>query len=194
MGDALDVVLALAAGRRHHRGIALGLADERLGQRRHDGDLVRLQIRFVFADDLIAHFGVLGVVEQRHGRPEHHLAGGGNLGHVDHLRVRQLALDVANAGFGEALALLRGVVFGVLAQVAVLAGRANSLGDGRADDVLQLRQLFAQLLGAGHGHWRHVVVLGWASPACRVCRRRTLSALPWRIAVQIASPPAKVVV
>src|SRR5262249_16041965 len=57
----------------------------------------------------------------------------------------------------EALALLRGVVFGVLGEVAMRARFGNRLDDRRALDALQVTKLFLELAVAapGHPHFVH---------------------------------------
>src|SRR5690606_3082009 len=66
--------------------------------------------------------------------------------------VRQLALQLLDPAFDEALLLARGVVLGVLLEVAV----ATRLGDGRDHfrtlDRLEVVKLLAQALGAFQGH------------------------------------------
>src|SRR5690606_23968815 len=73
-------------------------------------------------------------------------------GHVDQVGVRQLALQLLDAALDEALLLARGVVLGVLLEVAVGAG----LGDGgdhfRPLHRLEVVKLLAQALGALERH------------------------------------------
>ncbi len=64
---------------------------------------------------------------------------------------RQLVLDVLDARLDHALALLGGVVLGVLAEVAVLARNADFAGDLRTF-LLEPSELFLELLGPAWGH------------------------------------------
>ena len=82
-------------------------------------------VGFVFADDLVALFGVVFGIDQVNGRAEHHLAAGVELLHVDDLRQGEFGLKVPDTCFRQSLLLLRGMVFGVLAQIAVLPGGAD---------------------------------------------------------------------
>src|SRR6185312_304462 len=61
-------------------------------------------------------------------------------------------LDLADAAFDETLLLARGVVFGVLLEVAVRARFCDRSDDTRAVDGFQLLQFRAQALGTGFGH------------------------------------------
>ena len=68
------------------------------------------------------------------------------------MRVRELGLDVADARFNEALALLCRVVFGVFGDVAVQASLADRAHDRRPLDGLEALQLRPESLRAGGGH------------------------------------------
>ena len=67
---------------------------------------------------------------------------------VDDLGVREVRLDVLDAPFDEALLLARGVILGVLAQIAVRARLGDRLDDARPVLGLEALQLAAQALGA----------------------------------------------
>ena len=94
------------------------------------------------------------LVFELHGGAEHHLARIREAAGVDDLRGAELALDLADAPFDEALLLARGVILGVLRKIAVAARLGDGLDDIRARFGLQLLQLGAQRLGATHGHGR----------------------------------------
>ena len=73
-------------------------------------------------------------------------------GGVDDFGGRQLGLDLADAAFDEALLLARGVVFGVLGQVAVTARLGDRLDDARTILALQPLEFVAQRFGAAQRH------------------------------------------
>src|SRR5262249_17453403 len=66
------------------------------------------------------------------------------LGDVDHGGAGDLVLDLGEPTLDEALALARGMIFGVLREVAVLARLRDRLDDRRALDKLQMLRLFLQ--------------------------------------------------
>ena len=162
-------------------------------------------VRFVVADDLVADF-VAGVfVGQHHGRPEDDLAGVGHRGYVDDLGVGELAFDVFDAAFDEALTLAGGVVFGVFLEVAVFARFGDGLDDGGAVYGFELFQFGAQGFGAagGHGDFVHRIFLALSlsrdsgsgmGGQCSSCRARTCADSGILRAMQRALPPAMVVV
>ena len=73
-------------------------------------------------------------------------------GGVDDFGGRQLGLDLADAAFDESLLLARGVVFGVLGEVAVAARLGDRLDDARPILALQPLQFVAQRFSAAQGH------------------------------------------
>ena len=94
-------------------------------------------------------FGVL--VHQRDGGAEFH-TGAGELRHVDHLGAADLVLKLHHAAFDEALAFLRGVIFGVLGEIAMRARFGDHLDDGGPLHGLEIIDLFFQGLVALGGH------------------------------------------
>src|SRR4029079_7800080 len=70
---------------------------------------------------------------------------------VDDLRGGELALDLEDAAFDEALLVLGGLVLGVLGQVALGTRFGDGLDDGVALDVLQPAELFPKLFGTASG-------------------------------------------
>src|SRR4029077_16988017 len=88
------------------------------------------------------------LVFQFHSGTEDDLAPRIQLGRIDDLRCRQLALDVLDATLDESLTVLRSLVFSVFTDVALRAGFCDRIDDARAIDSLEPLQLFAQLLGA----------------------------------------------
>src|SRR5437763_118777 len=81
-------------------------------------------------------------------RAEDDASVGMNAARIDHVRVRELALDIANARLDEALPLLGGVVIGVLRDIAVRAGFRERTAHRRPLDRLQSLQLGFEALGA----------------------------------------------
>jgi hypothetical protein len=90
----------------------------------------------------------LSSFEHVDGGAEYDLTGARQLGHVDDLGIGQLGLDVFDAPLDKALLLARGVILGVLLQIAMGARLGDGLDDPRALDFLQMLQLGAQLLSA----------------------------------------------
>src|SRR3546814_15275317 len=72
---------------------------------------------------------------------------------LDDLRMRQLSLELLDPAFDEALLLARGVVLGVLLQVAVRTRLGDRVDHRRALDRLAFVQLRAQALRALGGQW-----------------------------------------
>ena len=72
-------------------------------------------------------------------------------GRVDDLGGRELAFDFLDAAFDEALAILGGVVLGVLGQVTLGARLGDRVDHPGALDGLELVQLGLELLGAAFG-------------------------------------------
>src|SRR6185369_232263 len=109
------------------------------------------EIGLVVADDLVGHLGAAVLVLEIDRRAEDDAAAGVEGRRVDDLRRRELALDLGDATFDEALLVLGGLVLGVLRDVAVRARLGDRLDRGVALDRLQAVELFAQLLGAASG-------------------------------------------
>ena len=82
-----------------------------------------------------------------------------------------LRLDLLDAALDEALLLARGVIFGVLRQIAVAARLGDRLDDARALLGLQPLELGAQRLGAAQRHGR--ALHAPSASLCRSCRRLT---------------------
>jgi len=122
-----------------------------------DREALGLDVGFVLADDLVGAL-LLGVlVDEGHGRAElDHLAG--KLGDVDHLGARNLILKLEHAALDEALALARGVVLGILRDIAVLARLGDRADDRGTFDRLQLLELLFKPLEAfrRHGNLVHL--------------------------------------
>src|SRR5690349_8268487 len=146
-----DLVALDAAGGLHFDYFARLLADQGAGDRRADVDAAVLDVGFVLADDLPGEGAALAVLDVDGGAEDAAAAGVDQLG-VDHLRVAELRLELGDAAFDEAGALARGVVLGVLGEVAVGARLANRRRVGGTLDRLQPVQLFAQQVGAALGH------------------------------------------
>jgi hypothetical protein len=83
-------------------------------------------------------------------RPDHP-ALGVERGRVDDLRRGQLALDLEDAAFDEALLVLGRLVLGVLGQIALGTRFRDRLDHRMALDVLQSSQLFLQFFGTASG-------------------------------------------
>src|SRR3546814_6734198 len=119
VADFDDLELACPAGRLDRHLVALVLADQRTRDRRRNRDLAVLDVGFQVTHDLVALLLAAVGVGQQHGRAEHDPGAGIERGDVDDLRMRQLSLELLDPALDEALLLARGVVHGVLLQVAV---------------------------------------------------------------------------
>ena len=101
-----------------------------------------LQVGLVVADDLVGHLGAAVLVLEIDRRAEHDAAIGIERRRVDDLGGGELALDLQDAAFDEALLVLGRLVLGVLGQVALRARFGDRLDHGVALDRLQPVQLF----------------------------------------------------
>ena len=116
--DVGDLVGAGAAGRRNLHAVADLPADQRLGERRGERDGPRLHVGLVRADDAVGLLLLRLLVDDRDAGAELHLVAG-QLGDVDHLDGGDDRLQLRDAALDEGLPLARGVVLGVLRQVAM---------------------------------------------------------------------------
>ena len=67
------------------------------------------------------------------------------------LRCRELAFDLEDAPFDEALLVLRSLVLGVLRQIALCARFRDRLDHRVALDALQAREFFLEFFGTANG-------------------------------------------
>ena len=139
-----DLVIAVARRGRDLDLLALLAADERAAERRIVADPPHLRVRFGLADELVLHL-LLVLVDQRDGRAEHDLVAR-QRGRIDHHRSAEAVLEVGDHRLDLALALLRRMIFGVLAEIAVRARFLDRLDDRRT--------LQAQPLAARSSSWR----------------------------------------
>src|SRR5690606_27343302 len=130
VADVDDLVLAGAGGRFDRDAVAGVLADHRPRHRRRDRDQPELDVRFQVAHDLVTLFLVGLDIGDRDRRAEHDPVADVELAHVDDVGMGKLALQLLDATFDEALLLARGVVLGVLLEVAV-GPRLGNGGDHR---------------------------------------------------------------
>ena len=89
------------------------------------------------------------------GGAEHHLVAGKALG-IDHHRPAEAVLDLGDLRLDLALALLGGMIFGILGKVAVRARFFDRVDDRRPLDGLEVPNVAVQLLIA-FGQHRHLV-------------------------------------
>src|SRR6266496_5470905 len=151
--DRVDLVLALAAGRRELHDVALLLADHGPGDRRGDADLPLLQVGLELAHHLVAHLVArLGVGDGDGGAEDDAVAL--QLADLDHLGARDPVLDLEEAALEVRLLVLGGVVLRVLGEIAVGARLRDLPHDLGALDRLQPLQLFLEPRepGLGDGH------------------------------------------
>src|SRR5690606_9416209 len=151
VADADDLVGARAAGHDDLDGVALVLADQRPRHRRGHRNPPLLDVSLQLADDLVGDGRFVVVqVHQLDGGTEHDARTRRDLGRIDHLRVRQRGFELLDAALDETLLLAGGVVFGVLAQVAMRARLGDGVDHRRALDRLQFFKLRTQALRAAH--------------------------------------------
>src|SRR5690606_36757566 len=170
--------------------VALLLADQRTGDRRRDRDQPVLDVGLVLAHDLIAHrFAVLDI-DEMHGRNEYDAAIRVDLRDVDDLRVRELRLDISNAGLDQTLLLFGGVVLRILTRVAVSPRLRNCSHHPRALLRLETLQLLSELLGPARRQWN---LTQTAASSCRSCNRLTIPFSRWSTVSLVALPAGRVV-
>src|SRR5690606_2524617 len=125
MFHLINLILHFPARGFDHDHIALFFADEGAGNGGADGDSVVFYIRFVVADDAVDFLLFRLAVNDGNGGAKTYLARVGNGFDIDNLRIGQLAFDFLDAAFAKALLFARGVILGVLFQIAVLARFGN---------------------------------------------------------------------
>src|SRR5690606_6388507 len=113
-----------------------------------------------------------------------------DLGRIDHLRVRQRGFELLDAALDETLLLAGGVVFGVLAQVAMRARLGDGVDHRRALDRLQFFKLRTQALRAAHSQGNPIHA---CKVLCSSCNECTGPAPSWSSAATRAQAPATVV-
>src|SRR5581483_3595339 len=119
------------------------------GDGREDRDPPRSRIGFVRPDDLVADLlAVLAAQELRRAERDP----GALLRRVDHLRGGDLRLELPDTPLDEPLALLGGVVLGVLREVSVRARLGDRLDDAGALLALELLELLLEPGVALPGH------------------------------------------
>src|SRR5262249_47258326 len=148
------------------------LAEQRPSEGAGDADAPLGEVGLVGAEDAVGDLLARVRVRELDGGPEGDLVAG-ELARVDDLGPGQLVLDLLDASFDERLPLACGVVLGVLAQVAVLAGGRDRLDDGGPRDALELTELVPKLGRTFRGdgvllhRWGADLARerGWAEPA-----------------------------
>src|SRR5690348_4095078 len=100
--DAENLVGPVAAWCGHGDGIADLLADQRLGERRRNGQLAALDVGLVHADDLVGGFLLGLLVHQPDMRAELDVLAG-QRGRIDHLGRGNDLLQLRDASFDEGL-------------------------------------------------------------------------------------------
>src|SRR2546425_6598817 len=154
----------LAAGQLGRDPVTHALADERAGQRRQHRDLALRGLGLVGADDPVAVLPAALVLE------EHRRGEGDALplgGRIDDLGGADLGLELGDAALGEGLLLARGVILGVLAEVAVRPRLGDGFRDRGAFDALEPLQLRGQLVVARARHRRALDRHGRTLPCVR---------------------------
>src|ERR1035437_1794488 len=142
---AEDLVGAIPARRRHRNGLAGLLADQRFGQRRGNRQPRQLDVGLIHADDLVGGFLLRLLVQQPDMRAELHVLAGQRR-RVDHFGGGDDLLQFLDAAFDEGLTFPRGVVLGVLAEIAMATRFRDRTDHGRAFHGFQVTELFLQPL------------------------------------------------
>src|SRR5208282_1974551 len=147
-----DDLIRLGAARRDDLDLdALLLADQRPRERRSNGDLALLGVRFGFADDLPHRLLVGILVDQRDGRAECDRVAG-KLRYVNDFGARELVLELGDAALVERLRLLRRVVLGVLREIAMGPRVGDLLDDAGPFDLLAVLEFSLKRRMALRGH------------------------------------------
>src|SRR5690606_958575 len=152
VADFDDFVLAGAAGRFDDHAVAFVLADQGTRDRRRDRDQPELDVGLQVANDLVAPLFIRLDVGHRDLGAEYDPVAGIELAHVDHVGMRQLAFQLLDAAFDEALLFAGSVVLGVLLQVAMRACLGDGIDHRGALDGLEFLQFGAQALRALQCH------------------------------------------
>src|SRR5579862_2200553 len=171
-GDGDDLVGFVAARGRHLDAVALAFADQRPRQWRGHRKPAVANIGFVLADDAERLLLVGLLVGERDGCAELDDRAG-QLRHVDDLGTGDLVLEFAEAALDKALALARGVVLGVLRQVAMRARLGDGADNGRTIDRFEALQLVLQAVVTVDGHRDFVHRTEFALVARQAIKGRT---------------------
>src|SRR5207342_2836627 len=160
--DLLDLVSLGAAGRVDLDGFAFLLVDQRARDRGGDRNATLLGVRLGLADDLPYLLLVGVLVDQRDGRAEGDRVTR-QLGNINHVGARQLVLELGDAALIERLRFLRGVIFGVLRQVAVRARVGDLLDDAGPLNLLAMLELGFErrIAGGRHRNLFHRLFSSW---------------------------------
>src|SRR6516165_2352706 len=151
VGDFEDFVGFVAAGGGYRHRVADALGNERLGERRGNGETRALDVSLMHADDLVADLDFRILVDEMNGRAEFHRVAGKHR-RINHFRGRGDFLQLGDAAFDEGLALARGMVLGIFREVAMGAGFGDSPDDGRAFICLQIPQFILECHETRGGH------------------------------------------
>src|SRR5215831_1120984 len=138
-----DLISLGAAGRNDLDIGAFPLADQGAGQRRGDRDLACLRVGLGFDYDLPDRLLVSVLVDQRDGRAEFDRVAR-QLRNIDDFGARKLILQLRDAALIERLLFFRGMVFGVLRQIAVRTCVGNLLNDTRTLNLLAMLEFVFQ--------------------------------------------------
>ena len=143
--DFDDLELDDAARRLDVGDLAECLAEQALADGGFHGNLLLGEVGFVFGHQRVGH--LLAVADVLDGDPaEDEGLGGVDLGLVDDAGAGEDGFRLGDLGLEHALGLLGRVVLGVLAEVALVAGLGDLLGNGRPLHSLHVVQLVLELL------------------------------------------------
>src|SRR5262249_42161809 len=176
-GDQLDDLIRPPAARRLHLDlVAHRLAHERAADRRRQRDLTARGVDLLGEDDLVRHqlVGVrIRVGELHPATVRHHAAR--NRRHRVHRELADASLELRDPGTHEVLPVLRGLVLGVLREVAVRRRCRQLLGEPEGELVLQVGLLLLELREDGKIHGACAQL---AAGSARILRASSLAAFP----------------
>src|SRR5262245_62841310 len=145
--------------------LALLLVDQRTRNRRGDRNASLLGVRLGLADDLpdLLLIGVL--VDECDGRTEGDRVTR-QLRNVNHVGARELVLELGDTALVERLRFLRGMIFGVLRQIAVRARVGDLLDDAGPLNLLAVLELGFErrITGGRHRNLFHRLFSSWRTP------------------------------
>ncbi len=148
--------------------IPLALANQGTRNGRADGNQAGVDIGFHLADNLVRHLRFLLQVQQINGGTKDHLAVGIDVGDINDLGIGQIGFYLRNPPLDETLLFLGGMIFGILAEIAVCPCFGNSLNNPRPLLTLQVIELLPQFFCALCCNRYSGVLL---TPSCSSCNR-----------------------
>src|SRR5262245_35664108 len=163
--DLLDLVTLGAVWLVALDCLALLLVDQRARNRRGDRNASLLGVCLGLADDLPNLLLVGVLVDQRDGRTEGDRVTR-QLRNVNHVGARELVFELGDTTLVDRLRFLRGMIFGVLRQIAVRACVGDLLDDAGPFKLLAVLEfgLERRIAGGRHRNLFHRLFSSWRTP------------------------------